>query len=131
MLVVKRAGLSFKLLAHDEQTCETYMGYVYEPAILEMLDRNNKVIKRWQKDEVVQLLISRIALVDAVPAPTVELNKATRVIVLHQQLGPHVPTTGVRSVSMGRVLHDQYEAMRRYGPYVHVICVSVYVCMYV
>eukprot|EP00952_Eustigmatos_sp_NYUAD-ZCMA_P001121 4940-Eustigmatos_ZCMA.PRE.1 len=54
-----------------------------------MLKRERNKVRRYQTDEVVQMLISKVALVDAVPALAAEFkgfgNKRT--IVLHQGRG--------------------------------------------
>lgn len=71
--------------AHDPQTCESFVGFVYEPAVREMLRRDGSV-QAWQRKEVLGLLMSRVALVDSIRAPTHELRRAnaSRTVVLHQ-----------------------------------------------
>jgi hypothetical protein len=115
MLVAKRAGLSFKFIGHDLQTCETYIGYVYEPVVLEVLQRDGRV-KAWQKELVAELLVTKLALVDAIPAPTMELEtfNRNRTLIIHVEKGPSVSTHGKRHVSLRRVLRDQFKAMRKF-----------------
>lgn len=117
LLVVKRAGqLNFKLTAYDQQTVDSYVGFIYAPAVQELLQRTNGRVKPWMKDKVVELLVASVALVDAIPNPTHELESRTRgkTIVLHPDKRGDLSTKGKVQAALNRPLRDKYKLTRKY-----------------
>lgn len=115
-LVVSRAGLHFRAFAFDPQTTRRYAGFIYEPQIRDMLARAGGKVPAWNKEKVVEMLVSRLALVDAIKAPTGEMEEREGggTIILHPEKGAAVSTRGMRTKGLKRVLRDKFEVTRRY-----------------
>ena len=116
LLVAKRCGLSFKFIGYDQQTSETYVGYVYEPAVRQALKAQGGQAKPWEKDRVVEFLVSMLGLVDALPALSADLEtfNKSRTLVLHVDKGSLIGTHGKRQTSFQRVLRDEMDMYRSY-----------------
>ncbi|CAM9502410.1 unnamed protein product [Scytosiphon promiscuus] len=107
MLSVSRCGYSFKFVGRDQGACWAHHGYCYEFEVVKILHQHNRrcagghkgdnfvkgrvgPIDQSRHKKVVEMLVSRLALVDALPAPTAELRGQHRYKTLVVQT-PDIP----------------------------------------
>ena len=114
-LLVQRCGNNYKFAAKDQQTNETYEGYVYADQV-ESLLKSNPEVKYYKPDCVTRFLMDNLGLVDAIPGASHELSvyNIRRVLIIHPEKGPQVPVHGIRQRNFGNILQDQYKVIQSF-----------------
>ncbi|CAN0025105.1 unnamed protein product, partial [Ectocarpus sp. 12 AP-2014] len=91
MLSVLRCGYSYKFVGRDQEACWAHHGYCYEFEVGKIVQHHNRRYAEGHRGDtfltgrvgpidpsrhkkIVEMLVSRLALVDALPAPTTELR---------------------------------------------------------
>ena len=114
-LLVQRCGNNYKFSANDQQTNETYVGYVYADQVDTLL-QSNPDVKYYKPDCVTRFLMDNLGLVDAIPGASDELSiyNLRRVLIIHPEKGPRVPVHGIRQRNFGNILQDQYKILQSF-----------------
>ncbi|CBN76814.1 expressed unknown protein [Ectocarpus siliculosus] len=91
MLSVLRCGYSYKFVGRDQEACWAHHGYCYEFEVVKIVQHHNRRYAEGHRGDtflagrvgpidpsrhkkIVEMLVSRLALVDALPGPTAELR---------------------------------------------------------
>ncbi|CAM9980812.1 unnamed protein product [Pylaiella littoralis] len=143
MLSVLRCGHSYKFVGRDQEACWAHHGYCYDKKfrVVNILQEHNRRYARGHKGDtfmtgrvgridpsrtkkIVEMLVSRLALVDALPAPTAELRGQHRYKTLVVQTTDLSPTedilssagTGTAEDANGPVSGDSMDQRSLRGP---------------